>query len=113
VLCIGGTTAGTRMLPLAHSLGFRKFALFGLDCSYRKGATWAGPHSGKPHGVIEVICPPPDGRKFFTSPNMLAASDDLFLFIDLTLKARECEFTFVGDTLLSERIKVVFSQGTG
>ena len=80
ILITGGSTAGLRSLSIGHALGFRKFELFGLDCSYADdGATWAGPHTGDKHNQLTVEC---NGKQFRTSDTMLNAAEELMRTIE-------------------------------
>lgn len=56
--CIGLTA-----IALGHSLGFRKFSLHGMDCSYSEGEPHAGPHNGSNSDEkrLKVRC----GEKYF------------------------------------------------
>ncbi len=102
----GGSNAGLRALALGHALGFRKFELFGMDCSYREGETWAGPHSSKRHPSFKVIC---NGKEFLTSDVMLNSADELFSFVLAGLKSSKT--TIHGEHLFAERIRLLGEQG--
>ena len=65
----GGGSVGLRAISLMVVLGYRRFIIHAMDCSYREdGATHAGIHTGKKVNKIEVISA---GRKFVSSPVLL------------------------------------------
>jgi hypothetical protein len=101
IILYGGSTAGLRALIVGHVLGFRKFALFGLDCGYAEDAIWAGKHSGKKHHPLKVEC---NGRAFLTSDIMLNAASELWrcMFGEMA----GSEYIIVGDHLFAERMKL-------
>lgn len=99
LLC-GGTNVGMRALVVARHLGFRRFILHGIDCSYRNGQVWAGPHSGAPHHIVKIRC---GGRVFETSDVMMTATDDFF---NQMAGLRGCSFDVRGDGLLAARCEI-------
>lgn len=101
ILLTGGSTAGLRALAVGHVLGFRKFALFGMDCSYRDGETWAGGHPSGSHKSFRVNC---NGKEFLTSDVMINAADELFGYI--TAVMADCEFVIHGEHMFAERVKL-------
>jgi hypothetical protein len=98
VLVFGGSTAGLRSLTVMHVLGFRKFALFGLDCSYAEDVTWAGPHSGDQHQSFYVTV---NDRRFRTSDIMLNAAEEMWHTMQQWMN--DSAFVVVGDHLFAER----------
>lgn len=101
ILLVGGSNAGLRALSVGYTLGFRRFDLFGLDCSYADdGATWAGEHTGKPHSKLKVEC---DGKQFFTSDVMINAAEELF---DWLGRVKDCEVRIFGESLFAARMKL-------
>ena len=67
----GGCTMGLRWINLGYFLGFRKFHLYGLDSSFRNGATHAYPDRADAKDRIVF-----NGRE--TRPNFLAQLHDFF-----------------------------------
>lgn len=64
----GGGSVGLRAIPLLMMMGYRRFIIHGMDCSYREDKTHAGKHTGKKTDVIEVRC---GGRKFLSAPVLI------------------------------------------
>jgi hypothetical protein len=65
----GGGSVGLRAINLLYMMGYRRFIIHGMDCSYRDdGTTHAGAHTGKKTQKIEVMC---KGRRFVTAPVLL------------------------------------------
>jgi hypothetical protein len=95
----GGSTAGLRALEVAAALGYRKFAIHGMDCSY--GASrHAGSHPNETERVIEVKV---NGRAFQTSPQLYEAARE---FMEIILKVMaDISVTMYGDGLLQELLK--------
>lgn len=69
ILVPGGGSVGLRSIALLYILGYRRFIIHGMDCSYRDGSTHAGKHTGKKVDTVEVRCT--DGRKFTTAPVLI------------------------------------------
>jgi len=93
--CIGGgSTAGLRAFEIGMVLGYRKFHVFGMDCSF-KGKQWAGGHTGNPQMVVKVRleeC----GEEYETSGLMIQAAREM-----VAMKERRAlNVTFYGDGLL-------------
>jgi len=98
----GGTNVGLRAFEVAARLGYRRFKVYGLDCSFRFGEQWAGAHPGEAHSAIPVRC---DGKTFLSSPVMVEAAGELLRMI---LKY-DIQVTMHGaglaQTLIAEAIK--------
>lgn len=96
----GGSNAGMRAQILFFYDGYRNFHLFGIDCSYKNGETWAGVHSGQPHAMNEVIS---NNKRFWTSDVMYNAAQE---FVEMLASPflHGCRFYVHGDGLLAERI---------
>ena len=96
----GGTTAGSRALQVASLLGYERFHIFGMDCSYESAeARHAGPHLGKKQNAIEVYTG--DGRKFLSSPQMVEAAREMLMMI----QNYEIWLYFHGDGLQQHMIR--------
>jgi hypothetical protein len=97
VLLSGGTNVGMRALIVGRHLGFRKFVVHGIDCSYDGETLWAGEHSGKRHNTVKVKV---DGKVFDTSDIMMQATDDFF---NQSKYLYGCSFVILGGGLLAAR----------
>lgn len=95
----GGSTVGMRAMEIAAALGFRRFDIHGMDCSFGE-SRHAGPHSGKRQLETLVRC---NGRQFKTSPQMLQAAQEMERFL-LTMDA---DITFHGDGLVQEMSRAI------
>jgi len=95
----GGSTAGLRALEVAAKLGYRKFAIHGMDCSYDV-ERHAGAHPNETERVIDVTV---NGRAFKTSPQLYESARE-FVEIVLKLKA-DIQVAMYGDGLLQELLK--------
>ncbi len=95
----GGTTVGSRALQVANVLGFERFNIFGMDCSYENEVSrHAGPHLGKTQKTIHVIC---GDKSFISSPQMVEAARETLLMI----QNYEIWMYFHGDGLQQEMIR--------
>ena len=90
----GGSTVGLRAMNVAAALGFRRFAIFGMDCSFNV-ERHAGGHTGEPEPERRVWC---GGRLFRTTPQLLQAAREMARLL-VTMDV-ECEF--YGDGLMQE-----------
>jgi hypothetical protein len=111
-LICGGGSVGLRAIALFYGLGYRKFSIYGMDCSFgqAKDGTpvskkdeelmrWAGAHKGKKKDVIKVRC----GDKWFlTSPVDVTYTRH---FVDTAQRSQGASFSFVGEGLLQEMVK--------
>jgi hypothetical protein len=90
----GGCTVGQRALNVAAALGYRRFDVFGMDCSF-SDQRHAGPHTNEIQPIIKVEFA---GREFRTTPGLWQAAQEMAHFM-LTADA---EIDFFGDGLLQE-----------
>jgi len=96
----GGTTAGLRALDLCGRMGYRKFEVYGMDCSFESPTVQhAGEHNGKPHSAMKVRTR--GGREFITSPQMIDAAR----WVEEMLSKYDIEITFNGDGLLQQMVR--------
>ncbi len=113
-LVCGGGSVGLRAIALFYGLGYREFAVYGMDSSFascKDGAPidsadeqvmrWAGIHHGKKKAVVKVKC---GERWFLTSP---AEAEYARHFIDMAQRMGDAQFWFVGDGLLQEMVKLM------
>lgn len=95
----GGSTAGLRALEVAAALGYRRFAIHGMDCSYRD-SRHAGSHPNESERVIEVKV---NGMAFQTSPQLYESARE---FVELIFKHKlDISVALYGDGLLQELMK--------
>lgn len=90
----GGSTVGMRAMEVAASMGFRRFNIFGMDCSHTD-QRHAGLHLGRPQAEELVRV---GNRRFTTTPQMLQAAREMEQFI----KTMDADITFYGDGLMQE-----------
>jgi hypothetical protein len=69
ILIPGGGSVGLRSLALLYVMGYRRFIIHGMDCSYKDDASHAGAHTGKKIPPVAVRCS--DGREFQTAPVLI------------------------------------------
>jgi len=92
----GGGSVGLRSIPVLYALGYRRFSIYGMDCSFSEDGEqqWAGPHAGKRQDLCQVQC----GERIFTSsPVLMTYATGFFETIQ---KVSDCTFRVVGDGLL-------------
>jgi uncharacterized Rossmann fold enzyme len=95
----GGTTVGSRAFQVASLLGYERFHIFGMDCSYEDDKRrHAGEHLGKDQRAIEVIC---GNRNFTSSPQMVEAARETLVMI----QNYEIWMYFHGDGLQQEMVR--------
>ena len=99
----GGTTAGMRALEIGSMLGYRRFEIHGMDCSFRGATRHAGRHDGKKQNAIEVQC---GGRNFTSSVQMVEAAREILVFIS----NYDAEMHFHGDGLQQTMIRAFKSR---
>lgn len=109
ILVPGGGSVGLRSLALLYIMGYRRFLIHGMDCSYRDGETHAGKHTGKETQKVEVRCT--DGRKFITAPVLITYKryfDEIRRsFVgDADKDASKIEIILRGDGLLQHWLRV-------
>lgn len=98
----GGGSVGLRSIPLLYGMGYREFAVYGMDCCFAdQGKThWAGKHAGKRQPVIEIKV---EGETYYTSPQLLSYATD---FLEMQQKIADAEFTIYGASLLAHMCAV-------
>lgn len=99
-LICGGTNVGMRAIVLARDLGYTRFELHGMDCSYRGATQWAGEHHTPPHNAVKIDV---EGRIFDTSDLMMQSTDDFFNQMNML---QNCSFRIYGDGLLEARVQM-------
>lgn len=53
-MIVGGGSIGVRAMSLLYYLGYRKFSIHGMDCSFHNGIHYAGEHHGKSKDVMPI-----------------------------------------------------------
>jgi hypothetical protein len=94
----GGSTVGQRAFNVGAALGYHKFNVFGMDCSFWHNRH-AGPHTGQQQPEIKIPC---GGRIFKTTPQLLQSARELAEFLVTTT---DVEAEFYGDGLLQEMVR--------
>ncbi len=90
----GGCTVGQRALNVAAALGYRRFDVFGMDCSF-SDQRHAGPHTNEIQPTMRIEFA---GREFNTTPGLMQAAHEMSQF----LQTADAEIEFYGDGLLQE-----------
>jgi hypothetical protein len=127
-LISGGGSVGLRSIPLLYGMGYRNFAVYGMDSSFRvppgtiermqelmvdpngeaealriamEGVEqWAGKHAGKKQDICTVLC---GGRLFVSSPILLTYATGFFETIQ---KMPDVGIRVYGDGLLKSMCEV-------
>lgn len=112
-----GTNVGISAIAVGFALGYRRFRLYGIDCSFsasRRILEWpkeeplpillrqeigfhAGPHANEDQAPLRITIPGDPPRTFITSPQMLQAAQD---FIELYSVHPEMKLELRGDGML-------------
>lgn len=92
----GGTTAGLRAIVLLYLMGYRRFHLYGMDCSFEKERNIDGTMP-KNHERIKI-----NGRDFLTDRQMMAQAMEMGKVAQQTPGAK---YKCYGDTLMAAIIK--------
>lgn len=92
-LVLGGTTVGTRALSVGSALGYRRFRVLGMDCSF-SDSQHAGGHPNPNPNEIEVTA---YGRTFKTTTNLVLQMQDFFRH---AAETQSYQYVVQGDGLL-------------
>lgn len=95
----GGSSVGMRAMNVAAALGYRKFDIHGMDCSFTKNRH-AGAHTGGQQAETLVKA---GDRIFKTTQQMLQAAIEMEHF----LQQQDAEVRFYGDGLMQETAKIL------
>jgi hypothetical protein len=90
----GGSSVGQRAMNVMAALGYRRFNIHGMDCSFTTDRH-AGAHLGKEQAKIMVKA---GNRVFQTTKQMLQAAIEMEQFIT----TQDAEIAFFGDGLMQE-----------
>jgi hypothetical protein len=66
-MVVGGGSIGLRAISVLYCLGYRRFEIHGMDCSFRDGSAYTGEHLGKRKEAVRVKC----GDRWFESASVL------------------------------------------
>lgn len=88
----GGSTVGMRAMEVAAHIGFRRFEVYGMDCSVTD-QHHAGEHLGKKQDITTVSV---GGKPFKTTPQLLQAAREMEQFI----QTYDAQVNFHGDGLM-------------
>ena len=98
----GGGSVGLRTIYVMHSLGYRRFAIFGMDHSFKSDRQHAGPHPREwAQASIPVKC---GARVFHSSPVLMAYTKHFLMMMQEMLK--DSVFDLYGDGLLQETARL-------
>lgn len=94
----GGTTVGERALGVGAMLGFRRFEIHGMDCSFAKSGRHAGEHYNLDKEELFVKV---NGEIFHTTGQLATAARDMLHFI----VSHDIEVKFMGYGLMQALAK--------
>lgn len=103
----GGTTVGSRAINLLYMLGFRKIAVYGMDCCISKN----GHHAyAQPENDQEICYELRVGRRrFWSHPWMTVQADEMLQM--LPILPNDLDLVFAGDGVISYVIGYVAKHG--
>jgi hypothetical protein len=95
-LITGGGSVGLRSISLLYAMGYRRFSIYGMDCSFRDEGQMqhAGKHAGKRQNVSTYQC---GDRVFSTSNTLKSYATD---FIEMIQRVNDLDVKLNGDGLL-------------
>lgn len=108
-LITGGGSVGLRSISLLYAMGYRRFSIHGMDCSFRDdgGVQHAGKHAGKRQDVVSY---PLGGRIFSTSNTLKSYATD---FIEMIQRVNDLDVRLNGDGLLQAMVASFSSEEHG
>ncbi len=94
-MVLGGSNVGLRACMLFYALGYRRFDIFGMDCSFAEdGAQHAGAHAGKENNAQPFFCA---GKRYMSSMLHAAYARQ---FMDMRRLLPDVHWRLYGDGLL-------------
>ena len=99
ILIGGGSSVGQRAMNVAAALGYRRFDVYGMDCSFSDNRH-AGEHTGRPQ--VETLVKVGD-KIFKTTRQMLQAAREMEQF----LLTQDVEVSFHGTGLIQEMNRII------
>lgn len=107
-IIFGGGSVGLRSIPVMYRIGYRNWAIHGMDCSVSSDGQdkWAGPHAQKEnqkdHQLVTVEY---NGRHFLTTAILLSYGTDFFDMMNRMLEHDpSIKLEVFGDGLLQARV---------
>jgi hypothetical protein len=99
-LITGGGSVGLRSISLLYSMGYRRFAIHGMDCSFAGAGDQqhAGKHAGNRQDVVPYIC---GGRLFATSYVLQSYATD---FIEMIQRVSDLNIRLHGNGMLQAMV---------
>ena len=94
----GGGSVGLRSISLLYAMGYRRFSIHGMDCSFTGNQQHAGKHAGEKQGVIQYLY---GGRVFVTSYILQSYATD---FIEMIQRVNDLDVQLHGDGLLQAMV---------
>jgi uncharacterized Rossmann fold enzyme len=94
----GGSSVGLRAIYVLYAMGYRRFAIFGMDCSV-SDEHHAGPHYGSKQPEISIDV---GARRFKTTPLLAKYAEQ---FTQTVSALPDCVFSLYGDGLLQHMLK--------
>jgi hypothetical protein len=96
----GGGSVGLRSISLLYAMGYRRFSIHGMDCSFRDEGEMqhAGKHAGKKQGVVSHRC---GDRVFSTSNTLRSYATD---FIETIQRVNDLDIKLNGNGLLQAMV---------
>jgi hypothetical protein len=96
----GGGSVGLRSISLLYAMGYRRFSIHGMDCSFRDEGEMqhAGKHAGKKQGIVSHRC---GDRVFSTSNTLRSYATD---FIETIQRVNDLDIKLNGNGLLQAMV---------
>jgi hypothetical protein len=104
-MVMGGSNVGLRACMLFHALGYRKFEIFGMDCSFGEaGEQHAGQHAGKAQSETTFTC---NGKQFRSSMLNIGYARQ---FLDMVRFLTDVSWRVHGDGLLRNMLESIVKE---
>src|SRR5262249_27052304 len=95
IIITGGGSVGLRTINLTYNLGYRRYGIHGMDCSFADdGKQWAGKHAGRPQEIVKAATV--HGETFNTSLVLLSYATD---FLELVQRMKDVDIELYGQGL--------------
>lgn len=96
----GGGSVGLRSISLLYAMGYRRFSIHAMDCSFRDDGKeqHAGKHAGKKQGVVTRQI---GDRVFSTSNTLQSYATD---FLEMIQRVNDLDIAMHGDGLLQAMV---------
>jgi hypothetical protein len=97
----GGGSVGLRSISLLYAMGYRRFSIYGMDCSFRDNGVMqhADKHAGKRQIVTTYRC---GERTFATSLTLQSYACD---FMEMLQRVNDLDVCLHGDGLLQAMVR--------